>query len=209
MALREAWKSGIEAEDYERHMAAIGQAQANAGLLEEFARGLEEGARLLVAGAGPGQFLEHMEASAFERVRAVFSDISGAFLQRLRGRLEGAVCVADDLERSGLKGPFDAVSVTLVLEHIDWGRGVETLCGWGAAEVLIVVQRNPAEMATAVSPARQLPGSMERFRQLHPALIEPAALCAAMEEGGYRLSGERRRAVADGKTMVGLVFKRI
>lgn len=208
MALREAWKSGIEAADYERHMAAIGQAQANAGLLDEFARGLDEGARLLVAGAGPGQFLEFMQASAFERLRPVFSDISGSFLRRLRLRLEGAVCVADDLERSALKGPFDAVSVTLVLEHIDWRRGVATLCRWGAGEVLIVVQRNPAEMATAVSPARQLPGSMEQFRQLHPTLIEPAALCAAMAEGGYSLSGERPRAVADGKTMLGLWFRR-
>jgi hypothetical protein len=35
MTLREAWTRFVAAEDYETHMAAIGQAQANASLVAE------------------------------------------------------------------------------------------------------------------------------------------------------------------------------
>lgn len=206
--LREAWKNRIEAGDYEQHMAAIGQAEANAGLLREFLQGLPEGSRVLVAGAGPGQFFEYFPASEWGAWQVTFSDVNQAYLRRLRERAAGAVCVCDDIERSALRGVFEAVTATLVLEHVDWRKGAATLCGYGARRVLIVMQQNPERMETAVTPGRRLPGTLEEVRQLDPGLLDEAELTGFFAERGYELRERRPRPVADGKTMLGLVYER-
>jgi len=115
--LRDAWTTLVSAEDYEAHMAAIGQAQANAAQLSDFLMLVhpQPGARLLIAGAGPGQMFDHMDASVFHPYRTTFSDINPRFLARLRERYPQAHCVVDDIERSSLAGPFHAVMETLVL----------------------------------------------------------------------------------------------
>lgn len=58
--LCEAWTTIILAEDYEAHMAAAGQAQANAKLVAEYlaAQAPQEGASLLFLGAGTGQMFD-------------------------------------------------------------------------------------------------------------------------------------------------------
>jgi|GEM_PF-1460011 len=203
--LRDAWRKSVTAADYEAHMAAIGQAQANAAHLADFA-GTGEG-RLLVAGCGPGQFLDYIEAGALSRWRVVYCDINPGYLTALRGRRPGAVCVADDLEASSIQGPFDAACATLVLEHTDWKRVAATLARL-APRVMIVIQVNPDEMATAVSPGRTLPPSMEWFRRIHPHLIDESALIGEMRGHGMALRTRRPRAVADGKMMLALEFVR-
>ncbi len=205
LTLRDAWRGGVQAEDYEAHMAAIGQAQANAGHLAEFA--CRVAGRVLIAGAGPGQFFDHLEPAALEGCRAVFTDINPEFLAALRRRCPGAVCVADDLESSSLRGPFDAASATLVLEHTDWRAVVANLVRL-APVVMIVIQVNPADMATAVSPGRTPPGSMAAFKEVHPHLIDEAELGEEMARLGAWLTSRLDRPVADGKTMRALTFAR-
>ncbi len=58
--LREAWTTIIQAEDYDAHMCAVGQAQANAGLVLELFRERppHRGAKILFAGAGTGQMFD-------------------------------------------------------------------------------------------------------------------------------------------------------
>lgn len=201
--LKDVWRNGVTAADYETHMAAIGQAQANAAHLADFAR--SGGGRLLVAGCGPGQFFDYLEKGALDRWRVVYCDINPGYLSVLRQRCPGAVCVADDLESSSIAGSFDAASATLVLEHTDWKRVVATLARL-APRLMLVIQINPAEMATAVSPGRTLPESMQRFREVHPQLIDEAELLAEMGRLGRRLTARRPRPVADHKTMLALEF---
>ncbi len=205
LTLRDAWRGGVKAEDYEAHMAAIGQAQANAGHLAEFAGRLA--GRVLIAGAGPGQFFDHLEPAALDGCRAVFTDINPEFLAALRRRCPSAICVADDLESSSLRGPFDAACATLVLEHTEWKTVVANLIGL-APLVMIVIQVNPPDMATAVSPGRTPPGSMRAFKEVHPHLIDEAELCAELARLGARLVSRCDRSVADAKTMRALTFQR-
>lgn len=203
--LRDAWRNAVTAADYETHMAAIGQAQANAAHLADFAR--EGEGRMLVAGCGPGQFFDYLEAGALGRWRVVYCDINPVYLVALRRRCPGALCVADDLESSSILGAFDAACATLVLEHTDWRQVVATLARL-APRIMIVIQVNPSDIVTAVSPGRKLPPSMERFREVHPQLIDESALVEEMRGHGMALGARRPRAVADGKTMLALEFRR-
>jgi len=206
--LREAWISTVEPGDYERHMAAIGQAQANAqhvGAFVDFCAP-PRGERVLIAGAGTGQMFDYIEPSIFSGARAVFADINPRFLARLRTRFPAAACVADDLEQSSLRGPFHAACAVLVLEHIEWRKGLDTLAALLPRHLFLVIQQNPPEIPTAVTPARVLPGTMRVFAEARPVLLEPAAVIAHLQNAGYSLRMEAPRTVADGKTMLGLLF---
>jgi len=209
--LRDAWTTLVSAEDYEAHMAAIGQAQANAVHVRDFLALVNppSGARLLLAGAGPGQMFDHIEPGVFQPYRAIFSDINPRFLARLRERCPGALCVVDDIERSALNGPFYAVMETLMLEHVDWRKGVATLTALQAKYLYLVVQLNPPDMATAIAPSRTPEGTMRVFGQAQSSLLDIAELTTALAAAGYAIVSEHPRAVADGKTMLGLLARSV
>ncbi|HEY3442780.1 MAG TPA: hypothetical protein VGK29_18615 [Paludibaculum sp.] len=209
--LRDAWTTLVSAEDYEQHMAAIGQAQTNATHIRDFLALVKPpaGARLLIAGAGPGQMFDHIEPAVLQPYRIIFSDINPRFLVRLRERYGAALCVVDDIERTSLTGPFEAVMETLMLEHVEWRKAVAALCGLGAEYLYLVVQQNPPDMATAVTPTRTPPGTMRIFAQAHPRLLDIAELTSALHEAGYTIISTHPRAVADGKTMLGLLARRV
>jgi hypothetical protein len=98
---------------------------------------------------------------------------------------------------------------TLMLEHVDWRKGVAALTGLQAEFLYLVVQRNPPEMATAVTPSRTPPGTMRIFAQAHPRLLDLAELAAVLEARGYRIVSEVPRPVADDKIMLGLLARRV
>ncbi|MBI5083109.1 MAG: hypothetical protein HZB13_00710 [Acidobacteria bacterium] len=209
-SLRDAWTSCITARDYETHMATIGQAQANAFHIAEFLARIDPppAARILIAGAGTGQMFNFVSPALFEGLRPVFSDINPAFLACLRQRLPGAPCVADDLERSALRGSFLAAAAVLVLEHINWRMGLDTLARLAPEHLFLVIQSNPPHIATAVSPHRTLPGTMSAFSTVHPNLLDQGEVTAHLRALGYDLAAESPRPVADGKVMLGLSFRR-
>jgi hypothetical protein len=202
--LREFWRSHITIEDYERHMAAVGQAQANASLLEELFRDFapRAGARLLFAGAGTGQYFEYLPSNLLGRYRATFADINPNYLRRLAERLRGSdfSIVVDDIEASSLPGPFDLAVAVLVLEHVNWRRAVRSLTGQ-AARVFLVIQRNPADPVL-----RRLEGSMTALSDLPPGSIDPIDLNQAFDAAGFHLLRTAERAVLDGKRMLALDF---
>jgi ubiquinone/menaquinone biosynthesis C-methylase UbiE len=109
---REAWTRIVLADDLDAHMAAVGQAQANAALVETMmtAKEVPERKTVLVAGAGTGQMFDYVNDSFLAPYHVTFTDINGAFLDRLRERLAGASLsyetVVDDIEDSKLSGPF-------------------------------------------------------------------------------------------------------
>jgi hypothetical protein len=208
-SLRDAWTRVVAAADYEQFMASIGQAQANAAHLADFLETMAEfpDGGVVIAGAGTGQFLDYIPAAAVDLRRLVFSDISPAFLKLLRARAPGAVCVADDLEHSSLSGEFAAAAAVLVLEHIDWRRGVASLISLDPRFLFFVIQKNPAHMTEAVTPGRTPPGSMRIFKEVHPRLMVQAELTDFLLAAGYTLVEQTPREVADGKVMMGLLYE--
>jgi SAM-dependent methyltransferase len=204
MTLREAWTQFISAEDYERHMATIGQAQANASLVAELfsAAAPPAGSRVLIAGAGTGQMFECATPDAFRPYALVCSDINPVFLDKLRGRCECRT-VVDDIEDSRLDPGFSVVIVVLVLEHVDWRKALVSLARLRPGHVIVVIQRNPP----GELPHRELVGTMGVFGgEVGTKLIQPPALIEEFERLGFRLRLARERAVADGKTMLGFLF---
>ncbi len=210
--LRDAWANKILAVDYDAHMAAVGQAQANASLAAELFETAppDPGARILFAGAGTGQMFEFVSPSILSGYAVTFADINPRFLAVLTSRLEKVEgltfqTVVDDIEDSRLAPGFDLAVAVLVLEHVDWRRGVATLCRL-AKRVFVVVQENPPELTTALS--RPVSGSMAIFREVHPTLIPKTDLEREFARLGFALKHHRVREVADKKKMIALEFAR-
>src|SRR5581483_3615065 len=69
-ALRRAWTTIVIPDDYEQHMASIGQAQAAARLTTQIIAWaqLTPGSRITVAGAGTGQMLDHLDAAGLSAI---------------------------------------------------------------------------------------------------------------------------------------------
>jgi hypothetical protein len=203
MQRRDLWAGHITAEDYERHMAATGQPQANADLLAELFRDSPPapGARILFAGAGTGQYFDYFSSAGLAPYRPIFTDLNPRFLERLAARLACQTLV-DDIEAPRVEGPFDVAIVILVLEHVDWRRAVAELCRI-AARVFAIVQQNPAGLTE-----RPLPGTLAVLCDLPTQLVDQGELIAEFDGRGFELARTSCRAVRDGKRMVGLDFKR-
>ena len=212
-SLRQAWTEIVTADDYEEHMTSIGQAKAAAELTEQLIRlaALTVGSSITIAGAGTGQMFDLLAPATFRPYRLTCADLNPAFLARLRDRLarDGleADIVEDDIERTALASGPDLLLATLLLEHIDWQRGVEAFAGLKPQSCGIVMQENPPDFTTAVTPGRRLPRSVAKaIETAHPTLLPRSQLVDAMLENGYALRHTAVREVADGKRLVGLLF---
>jgi hypothetical protein len=211
--LRRAWTEIVTAEDYDEHMRAVGQAQAAASLTEWLvaAAGLGDGSRITVAGAGTGQMLEFLDAGILRNHRLTFADLNPVYLGHLRERLarsglEGLV-TPDDFEETRLEPGMDLLLATLLLEHIDWRRGVDSIARLRPRACGIVMQENPPGMTTAVTPGRRIPPSLAKAMETaHARLVVREELVAAMAGRGFGLRASAEREVADGKRLVALLF---
>lgn len=211
--LRRAWTEVVTAGDYERHMAAIGQAQAAAELTAWMlaSAGLSAGDTVTVAGAGTGQMLDFLDPGALRPYRLTFADLNPAYLARLRERLSkhglDGEALEDDFEQTRLASGPELLLATLLLEHIDWRRGVESIARLRPRACGIVMQENPPGMSTAVTPGRVVPPSIAKAMETaHARLVVREEFAAAMKGRGYDLRAEEAREVADGKRLVGLLF---
>lgn len=201
--LRAAWKAGIAARDYEEHMAAVGQAQANASLVEEaFIRWPPGPGWVAMAGVGSGQIFDYWDGAALRNHSTVFTDLSEVFLRELRRRRPGCAVVADDIENSALAPVFMGVIVVLVLEHVDWRHVVQSLARICEGRCYIVIQENSRE-----TPALKLRGTMAVLREAGSVLVDRAELIEAMGDLGFGIVGETERVVPDSKRMRMLVFE--
>jgi hypothetical protein len=212
--LRNVWTSVVQAHDIDRHMADNGQAPANAHLLADMVGclPLAPSDRILMPGAGTGQFLDTAPAGTFSTGHWVFTDLNPAFLARLVERLgTHPACLAevavDDAECPTVAPPLVAVLAVLLLEHIAWRRAVAAWCTLGPAWIGCIIQRNDGDQRM-LSPGRPLTPSMERFRELaHPQLVAEEDLTAAMDQHRYKPVWRSERVVPDAKTMVGKLFR--
>src|SRR5258706_8764724 len=88
ITLREAWSKIVTADDYEGHMAEVGQAQANAELVRDLICDLAppQGAKVLFAGAGTGQMFDYIDGTLFAPFDMTFTDINESFLAHLAAK---------------------------------------------------------------------------------------------------------------------------
>lgn len=215
LGLRLAWTQIVTGEDYEEHMAAVGQAQAAAALTQEMIRdaGLRAGARVTVAGAGTGQMFDFLDPALFRPLTLICTDLNPKFLIRLRERLVRddlkALIFADDIEHTALPRGADLILIALLLEQINWRKGVEVIAGLRPAACGIVIQENPAGMTSAVTPGRRIPASMAAaFEKVQPKLVPHDELVKACEARGFRCAVTKAREVADGKRLLSVLMER-
>ncbi len=214
-ALRHAWTEVISADDYETHMAAIGQAQAAARLTEWFMAeaGLAADSRITIAGAGTGQMFGFLDTALFLPHQLMCADLNPAFLARLEMRLRkhglNTEIAQDDLENTHLAPGADLLLATLLLEHIDWRAGVRSICQLRPRMCGVIMQVNPPDMRSAVTPGRALPPSMQAAMETcHPVLVPASELVSLFEMYGFGCRGRNSRDVADGKKLEALLFIR-
>jgi hypothetical protein len=204
--LRLAWTKQIEPDDYEAHMKAVGQAQANADLLAELFRDFPPaaGARVHIAGAGTGQYFDYWPVAALAPYELVFTDLNPQFLVLLTARTQELTRLirVEDIEAPRLIGPWDLTIVILVLEHVDWGPAVSALCA-RTERAFVVIQENPPD-----PPPRELVGTMDVLREARPHLIAREALIDAFQLEGFELARISMREVLDAKHITGLDFTR-
>jgi hypothetical protein len=166
---------------------------------------------VVIVGAGTGQALDLIDPAVLRPFRLTFTDLNPAFLARLAERLAlhglSATILVDDIEQPAIEPAPDLLLATLLLEHIDWRRGVAAMAGLRPAECGIVIQENPAGMDAAITPGRQRPPSLAKaFESAHITLVPREELMATFAAHGYACRETWTREVADGKKLVGLLF---
>jgi len=213
--LRDAWTKLVRPEDYETHMAGVGQAQANAQLVEDYFRVQppEKDSSILFMGAGTGQMFQFISPSFLLPFATTFTDINPTYLDLLNERLRSVdtlryVTAVDDIENSSLSETFSPVIAVLVLEHVDWKKAAATLAKLAKENVLIVVQENPPQHATAINPARRIVSTMNVFVEVHPQLIPRDELVSEFALYGFVSEYYDEKSVSDGKKMIALGFQR-
>jgi SAM-dependent methyltransferase len=212
-SLHRAWTEIITGDDLDQHLAAVGQAQAGAELAAWMLRSAAPpaGGRVVVAGAGTGQMLDFLNADLLRPYDLTFTDLNPAFLKRLMERLKehrlSASVLEDDIEQTAIEPAPDLLMVTLLLEHIDWRRGVESIAALGPAACGIVIQENPSGIP--IMPSRGFPPSLaEAFATAHFTLVPRQELIALFAARGYACPDTWTRDVADGKKLAGMLFVR-
>ena len=155
--------------------------------------------------------LEYLPTGILQKRPLYFTDINPEFLRHASGRLERlggtGEFVVDNIEDSSLAGEHPNVVIALVLEHVAWRQALLSLPRWRAGHALIIIQENPPQMDAAVTPGREVPGTMQVFRDgARPHLIPKADLQDAMKELGFQLLQIDEAEVLDGKRMLACRF---
>ena len=212
---RQAWLSIVKPEELDIHMASVGQAETNAGIVKEMFAciALEDHARLLVHGCGSCQMLDYLSLSEIGNVDFTFADLSPAMAEEGKRRLAGVSgakynLVVDDIEQSTLSGSYDAVLLVLVLLHVDWRVSLENMMRLGVQRFYIIEQEQGPGVSPITHKEKLLP-SMERYSAISEMSLVPRLdLVAFMEERGYTRRWTTTHPVPGDKAMAGFVFER-
>jgi len=213
--LREVWTKEVQSEDYDAHMFQVGQAQANAQLVEDWLRSKppEPGSRILFAGAGTGQMFDFVSPEILYPYLVTFTDINHDYLKRLESRVKSKTqlhfhIIVDNVEHPQLPSGYALAMAVLVLEHVDWHLAVAALCTLSVDSVFVVIQENPPNSTMAVMENQLLVGTMRIFREVHPMLLNRGALIKEFEHHGFCLIYSSEKQVHYEKRMVGLGFRK-
>ena len=210
---RRIWEEVITAEDLDAHMESIGQADANAKITREmFADFPISMGRILIPGCGTGQLFRLIGdiGEVFGYSTLVLNDVNEDFL----GKAYDTCLSAGHTDAEPVKGaieetdfePCNGALMVLVLEHIDWKKGLESVLKTGARNLYIIIQEQDIA-ATIVTTRKKLRPSIAKFIKVaHPQLIPREELTNFLAEQGYSCRKTYEREVQDGKKMIGMVF---
>ena len=154
-----------------------------------------------------------LDPALFRPFRITCTDLNRSLLARLEERLVrcglNATVLEDDIEHTELEPEPDLLLATLLLEHIDWRRGVEVFAGLRPATCGIIIQENPEGMTTAVTIGRRIPPSIAKAVEIAHSTLDPHdKLLAAFEERGYKCRTTYAQEVDDGKRLIAVLFLR-
>lgn len=212
---KEAWCEVIDAVDLDAHMLAVGQAQANAKCLERFVStlALTKYGRIAVIGAGTAQFMDLIRTERLVDHPLVFTDISERFRPVLEQRLRrfpalSWTWVQDDIENSKLSGPCEAAVLSLVLQHVDWRKAVDSLVRLSPKWIFVHEQRNRIG-GNSTTKERPLPPTIRKYAEIQEAeLIEEVTLTNVLHARGYIRENYCEEEVADQKVMYGVAYSK-
>lgn len=212
---RKGWTEIVTAVDLDCHMAEIGQAETNANLildmLEEYP--LNNKAKILVPGCGTGQIFDYINTKKISQYVFTFTDLNSAYLERLKERLSNFphlkyYTLTDDIESTKLTSHYDGHLVVLLLQHIDWKQGLESMLNLEPYKLYFIIQEQKNDKHP-VTKERKLPPTIEKFAKIaNPHLVPKSELSAYLEERGYKSLKKYEKTVPDEKTMVGLIFEK-
>lgn len=206
--MRSPWLD-IPLEDYEGHMDSPEVRQLQI-LSELFAEALAQcrPESVAILGIAGGNGLRHIDRTITTRV--VGLDVNPSYLEEVRSRYADdcgpeLFCVDLADQRVDL-GPAHMVHAALVLEHAGAGRCLDNAVSLVAAGgTLSVVLQLPGETGqdVGVSPFPSMQTLQPGF-----ALIDPEWLRRTLEQRGFRLAREARRALPAGKAFWMGMFRR-
>jgi SAM-dependent methyltransferase len=210
--LKKAWKEIVTPEDLDTHMEYVGQAKANAFLVESMLTDftLSKNSSLSVPGCGTGQIIDYLPKKMIDRYRITFSDINKSFLRKLRKRLvskntKECKVIVDDLENTRIRKKFDAYLVVLVLEHIDWRKGIQGIIANQPRRLFFVIQCQSVKKSFIEN--SNLRPSIKKFLKIaKPHLVKEQVLLKKLSDSGFVLRKTYRKTMPDGKVMLGIVI---
>ena len=212
---RKGWMKIISVNDLDSHMAAIGQAQANAEIIQQMFRDydLRKEAKLLISGCGTGQLFDYAKPSDLGDFELTLTDINSAYLSATEQRLGkfGGVkynLKIDDIEATNLQGHYDGILIVLVLQHVEWKKALDSMSKLKPTRFYIIEQeQDPTQHF--VTKSRKLSQAFQKYAEIaNPQLIPRNELIDYLKEKGYSNVKIYERQVPDNKTMVGFVFEK-
>jgi len=189
----------IPADDYEGHMAQVGQLQALDRILAEVLAEVRP-ARLALPGCTTGNGLEHVDSDVTELVLGI--DLNPRYLRTLQrrfGALRGLHLLCADLARCSFRpAVFDLVHAALLLEYVDPGAVVPEMARWlRPGGTLSVVLQLPSKESAPVSetPYTSLKALAPLLHLVPPEELERIATgCGLSLERSWRVPLPRGKA---------------
>ncbi|GEM_PF-3736054 len=214
---RRAWLEIVKPKDLDSHMKNVGQAEANATLVRDMleAYQLDPYSGLLVHGCGTCQMFDYLkpeDLGDMEAIKLTFADFSPRILRAAQKRLKKLKfryqLIQDDLENSQLREVYENALLVLVLQHIDWRKGLENLDKLGVSRFYIIEQEQTPG-TYPITTSRKLPKSMREYAEsAELSLVSLEELDAYMRSRRFELSYKNSIQVPDNKSMVSLVYSR-
>ncbi|MFC1752575.1 class I SAM-dependent methyltransferase [Thermoproteota archaeon] len=204
---RRAWMDIIDPTELNMHIAETGQAETNAKLMELMLKEYPV-KDLLIPGCGNAQFADYVDPDF--GCKLTLTDIRPEFLVNafasLRGKVEGYSTGIDDIEDTKLKGPYGGIFITLVLQHVEWRKAIDSMLSLNPTNLYTIIQEQK-DGRHPVTLTRKLLPSIREFSEMTSGLLVPRdGLVEHMNGCDYNLLKTYERPVPDDKVMTGLVF---
>jgi SAM-dependent methyltransferase len=210
---RKGWTEIVTPEDYDKHMAATGEASANSEMVRQMFQDYPlRGSRLLIPGCGTGQMFDYITPDVFgSGTQLTLTDINPTFLERTRKRLRkfrGTYEVmTDDIEDTKLTGEYGGILIVLVLHNVSWVKSLESMFRLTPRQLYIIEQEQ--DLSKRKTAKRKIPESMRRYEEtVKIELIPREEIINFISGKGYDLRRLYETKVPDNKTMVGYVFEK-